>query len=77
MVEESITKIILEARDGVTAVNDVNAVKVDLEDDGKVIIYHTDKDIINKTAEMIQDVVKEVEEGKIYTAKVVKIEEFG
>ena len=73
---EMITKIILEAS-GVTAVNDVNAVKVDLEDDGKVIIYHTDKDIINKTAEMIQDVVKEVEEGKIYTAEVVKIEEFG
>ena len=73
---EMITKIILEAS-GVTAVNDVNAVKVDLEDDGKVVIYHTDKDIINKTAEMIQDVVKEVEEGKIYTAKVVKIEEFG
>ena len=73
---EMITKIILEAS-GVTAVNDVNAVKVDLEDDGKVIIYHTDKDIIKKTAEMIQDVVKEVEEGKIYTAKVVKIEEFG
>jgi len=73
---EMITKIILEAS-GVTVVNDVNAVKVDLEDDGKVIIYHTDKDIINKTAEMIQDVVKEVEEGKIYTAKVVKIEEFG
>ena len=73
---EMITKIILEAS-GVTAVNDVNAVKVDLEEDGKVIIYHTDKDIINKTAEMIQDVVKEVEEGKIYTAKVVKIEEFG
>lgn len=73
---EMITKIILEAS-GVTAVNDANAVKVDLEDDGKVIIYHTDKDIINKTAEMIQDVVKEVEEGKIYTAKVVKIEEFG
>ncbi len=73
---EMITKIILEAS-GVTAVNDVNAVKVDLEDDGKVIIYHTNKDIIKKTAEMIQDVVKEVEEGKIYTAKVVKIEEFG
>ena len=73
---ETITKIILEASN-VTTVSDVNAVKVDLEDDGKVIIYHTNQDIINKTAEMIQDVVKEVEEGKIYTAKVVKIEEFG
>jgi len=73
---EMITKIILEASN-VTAVNDINAVKVDLEDDGRVIIYHTDQDIINKTAQMIQDVVKEVEEGKIYTAKVVKVEEFG
>ena len=73
---EMITKIILEASN-VNAVNDINAVKVDLEDDGKVIIYHTDKEVINKTAQMIQDVVKEVEEGKLYSAKVVKIEEFG
>lgn len=73
---EMITKIILEASD-VTAVTDVNAVKVDLEDDGQVIIYHTDQDIINKTAEMIKDVVREVEEGKIYSGKVVKVEDFG
>ena len=73
---EMITKIILEASN-VKAVNDVNAVKVDLEDDGRVTIYHTDKEIIEKTRAMIEDVVKEVEEGKLYTAKVVKIEEFG
>ena len=73
---EMITKIILEASN-VKAVNDVNAVKVDLEDDGRVTIYHTDKEIIEKTRQMIEDVVKEVEEGKLYTAKVVKIEEFG
>ncbi len=73
---EMITKIILEASN-VKAVNDVNAVKVDLEDDGRVIIYHTDKDIIDKTRQMIEDIVKEVEEGQLYTAKVVKIEEFG
>ena len=73
---EMITKIILEASN-VKAVNDVNAVKVDLEDDGRVTIYHTDKEIIEKTRQMIEDVVKEVEEGQLYTAKVVKIEEFG
>ena len=73
---EMITKIILEASN-VKAVNDVNAVKVDLEDDGRVTIYHTDKEIIEKTKEMIEDIVKEVEEGKVYTAKVVKIEDFG
>ena len=73
---EMITKIICEASN-VNAVTDVNAVKVDLEDDGRVIIYHSDQTIIDRTAEMIRDLTREVEEGKIYTAKVVKIEEFG
>ena len=73
---EMITKIILEASN-VKAVTDVNAVKVDLEDDGRVIIYHSDQEIINKTAEMIKEVVREVEDGKVYTGKVVKVEDFG
>ena len=73
---ETITRIILEASN-VNAVNDMNAVKVDLEDDGRVIIYHTDKEVIEKTRKMIEDITREVEEGKLYTAKVVKIEEFG
>lgn len=73
---EMITKIICEASN-VTEVNNVNAVKVDLEDDGRVIIYHTDQEIIDKTAEMIKDITREVEVGKTYEAKVVKIEDFG
>ena len=73
---EMITKIICEAS-GVDTVTDINAVKVDLEDDGRVIIYHSNQEIIDKTAEMIKNIVREVEEGKIYTAKVVAIEEFG
>lgn len=73
---EMITKIILEASN-VKTVNDKDAVKVDLEDDGRVIIYHNDKEIIRKTKEMIQNVVREVEEGIIYDAKVVKVEDFG
>lgn len=73
---EMITKIILEASH-VNAVTDVNAVKVDLEDDGRVIIYHSDKEIIEKTAQMIKDIVREVEDGKIYNGKVVKVEDFG
>ena len=73
---EMITKIILECSN-VSSVNDKDAVKVDLEDDGRVIIYHTDKDIIEKTKKRILDVVREVEEDVIYTGKVVKIESFG
>ena len=73
---EMITKVILEASN-VTSVTDMNAVKVDLEDDGRVIIYHTDKEIIEKTRKMIEEIVREPEVGKVYNAKVVKIEEFG
>lgn len=73
---EMITKIILESSN-VTTVNHKDAVKIDIEDDGRVIAYHTDYDIIDKALKMIEDVVKEVEIGKIYTGKVVKVEEFG
>ena len=73
---EMITKIILECSN-VNTVNDINAVKVDLEDDGRVIIYHTDRDIINKTAERIKNIAREVEIGKTYTCRVVNVEDFG
>lgn len=73
---EMITKIILECSN-VKSVNDINAVKVDLEDDGRVIIYHTNKEIIENTAERIKDICKEVEFGKVYNCKVVKVEDFG
>ena len=73
---EMITKIICEASN-VTEVTNVNAVKVELEDDGRVIIYHSDKEIIDKTRKMIEDITREVEVGEIYPAKVVKVEDFG
>ena len=73
---DMITKIILESSN-VTSVNDPKAVKVDLEDDGKVLIYHTSKEVIEKTANWIKDIAREVEIGKVYTGKVVKVEDFG
>lgn len=73
---EMITKIILEASNTKT-VNDKDSVKVDIDDDGHVVVYHTDKAIIDKTIEMIKNVVREVEIGKTYTGKVTKVEEFG
>ena len=73
---EMITKIILEASN-VKTVNDKDAVKVDISDDGHVVIYHMNQNIIDKTAEMIKNVVREVEIGKIYTGRVTKVEDFG
>lgn len=73
---ETITKIILEASN-VETVQDKDAVKVDLNDDGQVIIYHTNREVINKTAEMIKNIAREVEPGVKYTGKVIKVEDFG
>lgn len=73
---DMITKIILEASN-VKSVNDKDAVKVELEDDGRVIIYHQNQEVIDRTRRMIEEVVKEVEIDKIYTGKVVKVEAFG
>ena len=73
---DMITKIILDCSH-VKSVNDKDAVKVDLEDDGRVIIYHSDQAVIDKTKEMILNVAREVEEDKIYTGRVTKVESFG
>ena len=73
---EVITKIIQDAS-GVISVNDKNAVKIDIEDDGRVILYHSDYEVIDKAIELIENVVREVKEGEIYTAKVTKVESFG
>ena len=73
---EMITKIILESS-GVNTVSDKNAVKIDIEDDGRVVAYHTDQAILDKAMSMIEEIVKEVEIGEIYTGKVVKVEDFG
>jgi polyribonucleotide nucleotidyltransferase len=73
---ETITRIIQESSN-VISVSDKNAVKIDIEDDGRVMIYHTDYAVIDKALKMIENLTKEVETGKIYTVKVVKVEDFG
>ncbi len=71
-----ITKIILDSSN-VKSVNDKDAVKIDISDEGHVVLYHQDVAIIDKALAMIEDIIKEVEIGKIYTGKVVKVEDFG
>lgn len=73
---DMITKIILESSN-VNSVNHKDAVKIDIDDDGNVICYHMKKEVLDKAIKMIEDIVKEVEIGAVYTAKVVKIEDFG
>ena len=52
-------------------------VKIDIEDDGHVVIYHMDKEPLMKAAEMIFNIVREAKVGEIFDAKVVRMEKFG
>ncbi|NBK98568.1 MAG: polyribonucleotide nucleotidyltransferase [Erysipelotrichia bacterium] len=52
-------------------------VKIDIEDDGQVVIYHMDRTSIEKAAQMIEDICREAKVGDVYDAKVVRIEKFG
>lgn len=54
-----------------------NDVKIDIEDDGRVVIYHQDIESINKARSRIEAIIKTAEIGEIYDAKVVRIEKFG
>lgn len=60
---EMIDKIIAECND----------VKIDINDDGKCIIYHTDREMIDKAKEMISLLIKEAKVGDVYLAKVVEV----
>mgnify|MGYP001011246196 FL=1 len=52
-------------------------VKIDIDDDGKVVIAAADTESGNKAIEMINNIVKDVEVGEIYLGKVTRIVNFG
>ncbi len=52
-------------------------VKIDIDDNGQVVIYHSDREAINKAVAMIEDIVREAKVGDIYDATVARIEKFG
>ena len=54
-----------------------NDVKIDIEQDGRVVIYHNDQEAINTAARMIEAIVKKAQKGEIYDAKVVRLEKYG
>jgi len=51
--------------------------KIDIEDDGRILIASTDMSAAEAAKQMILDLTAEAELGKIYTGKVVRLEEYG
>ena len=66
---------------GGKVINDIiekcNEVKIDIEDDGKVTIYHTDKESIQKAHAMIENITREAYVGEIYEGFVTRVEDYG
>jgi len=56
---------------------DCDNVKIDIEDDGRVAIYHTNMEAIKKAAARIESLIKTTKVGEVFDAKVVRIEKFG
>ncbi len=52
-------------------------VKIDLEDDGLVMITSTDAAMAEKAAKIIQDITREIQAGEIFEGKVVRLMDFG
>lgn len=58
-------------------IEDNNDVKIDIEQDGRVFLMHMERKWIESAAEYILNIVREVEVGKIYEGKVMRIEKYG
>ena len=58
-------------------IEDCNGVKIDIEQNGRVTVMHEEFEWIDKALKRIENIVREVEVGKIYQAKVTRIEKFG
>jgi polyribonucleotide nucleotidyltransferase len=52
-------------------------VKIDIEQDGRVFIASTNEEMNQKARQIIENLVKEVVVGEIYTGTVKRIEKFG
>jgi polyribonucleotide nucleotidyltransferase len=54
-----------------------NGVKIDIEQDGRVMIYHTDREPILRAASMIEALTREAKIGEVFEGEVVRIEAYG
>ena len=66
---------------GGKVINDIiekcNGVKIDIEQDGRVMIYHTDREPILRAASMIEALTREAKVGEVFEGEVVRIEAYG
>lgn len=56
---------------------DETGVQIDIHEDGNIFISSVDAESMKKARKMIEDIVREVEVGEVYTGKVTRLMKFG
>lgn len=74
---EKIREVIGPNGKQINQIIDKTGVKIDIEQDGRVFILHQSYEQIELAVKIIEDIVREVEIGAIYTGKVTRVEKFG
>lgn len=74
---EKIREVIGSGGKVIRAIVEASGAEIDIEDSGKVSVISSDLEKSQKAIKMINDIIKEVEVGEVYTGKVTRLMNFG
>ncbi len=74
---EKIREVIGPGGKVVRGIQEQTGVKVDIEDDGRVMLFGADPQMVQHAVDMINGIVKEAEVGRVHLGKVKKVVDFG
>ena len=74
---EKIKDVIGKGGETINKIIDATGVKIDIEEDGQVMIYSADQEKAYQALDMIEDIVREFEVGQIYYGTVTRTTSFG
>jgi len=74
---EKIREIIGPGGKVVRGIQEQTGVKVDIEDDGRVMLFGADAKMVQHAVDIIQGICKEAEVGRLHLGKVKKVVDFG
>lgn len=74
---DKIKVVIGRGGETINQIIDETGVKIDIDQEGNVSIASTDREMIQRAKEIIEDLVREIEVGQVYEGTVRRIEKFG
>lgn len=58
-------------------IDENEGVKIDITDDGQVVIYHMNRAVINRVKDIIQNIVRVAKVGEVYEGVINRVETYG